>query len=36
MQERELDMFLQSNDHLRDSDVIEKDDFVYVFKNAII
>lgn len=35
MQERELDVFLQSNDQVRDSNVIEKDDFVYVFAGAI-
>ena len=33
--ERELDIFLQSNEYMRDSNVIEKDDFVYVFNGAI-
>ena len=35
MQERELDIFLTSNDQLRDSNVIEKGDFVDVFAGAI-
>ena len=35
MQERELDIFLTSNDQLRDNNVIEKADFVDVFAGAI-
>ena len=35
MQERELDIFLTSNDQLRDNNVIEKGDFVDVFAGAI-
>ena len=35
LQERELDIFLRSNDYMRDSNVIEKDDFVHVFAGAI-
>ena len=35
MQERELDIFLTSNDQLRDTNVIEKGDFVDVFAGAI-
>ena len=33
--ERELDIFLQSNQYMRDSNVIEKEDFIYVFNGAI-
>jgi len=33
--ERELDIFLQSNEYMRDSNVIEKDEFIYVFSGAI-
>lgn len=33
--EREIDILLTSNDILRDSNVIEKDDFVQVFAGAI-
>lgn len=35
VQEREIDILLQSNDYLRDSEVIEKQDFVHVFAGAI-
>ena len=35
MQERELDIFLTSNDRMRDSNVVEKADFVDVFASAI-
>ena len=35
LQERELDIFLNSNDQVRDSNVIEKSDFVDVFAGAI-
>ena len=35
MTERELDIFMQSNDHLRDSNLIERDDFVYIFAGPI-
>ena len=35
VQERELDIFLTSNDQLRDSNIIEKHDFVDVFAGAI-
>ena len=33
--ERELDVFLQSNEYFRDSNVIERSDFVHVFRGAI-
>ena len=35
MTEREVDVFLESNVQLRDSNVIEKRDFVHVFQGAI-
>ena len=36
LSERHLDEFLKSNDQLRDSNLIEKHDFITVFNDSIV